>query len=143
MRVLGLDVGDKRIGVALSDETGLLASPLSTLQRVGPRQDPKTIAALVREHGVAVIVVGLPYNLDGSIGPQAEKVRAFAEALKPVVRVPVRFWDERLTSVEAEQILAEREVPWQRRKGLVDQVAAVLILQGYLDAHPRPAPAAS
>jgi len=92
---------------------------------------------------VAVIVVGLPYNLDGSIGPQAEKVRAFAEALKPVVRVPVRFWDERLTSVEAEQILAEREVPWQRRKGLVDQVAAVLILQGYLDAHPRPAPAAS
>jgi putative pre-16S rRNA nuclease len=143
MRVLGLDVGDKRIGVALSDETGLLASPLPTLQRVGPRKDLQALAALVRQHGAGEVVVGLPYNLDGTEGPQAVKVRAFAEALKPVVRVPVRFWDERLTSVEAEQILAEREVPWQRRKGLVDQVAAVLILQGYLDAHPRPAPTLS
>jgi putative pre-16S rRNA nuclease len=143
MRVLGLDVGDRRIGVALSDETGLLASPLSTLQRVGPRKDPKAIAALVREHGVGEVVVGLPYNLDGTIGPQAEKVRAFAADLEPVVRVPVRFWDERLTSVEAERILSERNVPWQRRKSLVDQVAAVLILQGYLDAHPRPAPTLS
>ena len=143
MRVLGLDVGDRRIGVALSDETGLLASPLVTLQRVGPRQDPRAIAALVREHGAGEVVVGLPYNLDGTIGPQAEKVRAFAAALSPVVRVPVRFWDERLTSVEAEQILAERGVSWPRRKGLVDQVAAVLILQEYLDARPRPAPAAS
>ncbi|HET9318021.1 MAG TPA: Holliday junction resolvase RuvX [Vicinamibacteria bacterium] len=143
MRVLGLDVGDRRIGVALSDETGVLASPLSTLQRVGPRKDLKAIVALVREHGAGAVVVGLPYNLDGTIGPQAEKVRAFAEALEPAVKVPVRFWDERLTSVEAEEILAEREVPWQRRKGLVDQVAAVLILQGYLDAQPRPAPAAS
>ena len=84
------------------------------------------------------VVVGLPYNLDGTIGPQAEKVRAFAADLEPVVRVPVRFWDERLTSVEAERILSERSVAWQRRKGLVDQVAAVLILQGYLDAQPRP-----
>jgi putative Holliday junction resolvase len=139
MRVLGLDVGDRRIGVALSDETGLLASPLSTLQRVGPRKDPKAIAALVREHGVGEVVVGLPYNLDGTIGPQAEKVRAFAADLEPVVRVPVRFWDERLTSVEAERILSERNVPWQRRKSLVDQVAAVLILQEYLDHQKHPA----
>ena len=139
MRVLGLDVGDRRIGVALSDETGLLASPLSTLQRVGPRRDLKAIAALVREHGAGEVVVGLPYNLDGTIGPQAEKVRAFAEGLKPLVRMPVRFWDERLTSVEAERILSERNVPWQRRKGLVDQVAAVLILQEYLDHQKHPA----
>ena len=138
MRVLGLDVGDRRIGVALSDETGLLASPLSTLQRVGPKKDPQAVAALVREHGVEAIVVGLPYNLDGSVGPQAVKVQAFAETLRRVARVPVRFWDERLTTVEAEEILAEREVSWRRRKGLVDQVAAVLILQGYLDAQPRP-----
>jgi putative Holliday junction resolvase len=142
-RHLGLDVGDRRIGVALSDETGLLASPLPTLQRVGPRKDLKAIALLVREHGAGEVVVGLPYNLDGSIGPQAEKVQAFAEGLKPLVRVPVRFWDERLTSVEAERILSERNVPWQRRKGLVDQVAAVLILQDYLDAHPHPAPSLS
>jgi putative Holliday junction resolvase len=139
MRVLGLDVGDRRIGVALSDETGLLASPLATLSRVGPRKDLKTIAALVREHRAGEVVVGLPYNLDGTVGPQAEKVRAFAEALAPVVRVPVRFWDERLTSVEAEHILAERRVSWQRRKGLVDQVAAVLILQEYLDRQKHPA----
>lgn len=143
MRVLGLDVGDRRIGVALSDETGLLASPLPTLQRVGPRKDLKAVAALVREHGAAEVVLGLPYNMDGSVGPQAEKVRAFGEALKPLARVPVKYWDERLTTVEAEQILAERHVPWQRRKGLVDQVAAVLILQEYLDARPRPAPTLS
>ena len=139
MRVLGLDVGDRRIGVALSDETGLLASPLPTLERVGPRKDLKAIAALVRDRGAGEIVVGLPYNMDGSVGPQAEKVRAFAEALAPVARVPVRYWDERLTTVEAEQILIERDVSRQRRKGLVDQVAAVLILQSYLDARPAPA----
>jgi putative Holliday junction resolvase len=140
MRVLGLDVGDRRIGVAVSDETGLLASPLRTLERVGPKKDLRAVAALVREHGAAGIVVGLPRNMDGSIGPQAEKVRSFAEALKPLARVPVQYWDERLTTVEAEQILIERDVSRQRRKGLVDQVAAVLILQGYLDAQPRPAP---
>jgi len=139
MRVLGLDVGDRRIGVALSDETGLLASPLPTLERVGPRKDLKAIAALVRDRGAGEIVVGLPYNMDGSVGPQAEKVRAFAEALAPVARVPVRYWDERLTTVEAEQILIERDVSRRRRKGLVDQVAAVLILQSYLDARPAPA----
>jgi putative holliday junction resolvase len=133
MRVLGLDVGDRRIGVAVSDETGVLASPLFTLERVGPRKDPQAIAALVREHEVAEIVVGLPRNMDGSIGPQAQKVQAFAETLKLAAHVPVRFWDERLTTVEAEQILAERNVPWPRRQGLVDQVAAVLILQEYLD----------
>lgn len=143
MRVLGLDVGDRRIGVAISDETGLLASPLYTLERIGPRKDPQAVAALVREHGAAAIVVGLPRNMDGSIGPQAEKVRLFAESLEPVARVPVHFWDERLTTVEAEQILIERDVSWQRRKGLVDQVAAVLILQGFLDAQPRPAPSHS
>lgn len=139
MRVMGLDVGDRRIGVALSDETGVLASPLSTLERVGPRQDPTAIAALVREHEVDAIVVGLPRNMDGSLGPQAQKVQAFAASVGAAARVPVRFWDERLTTVEAEQILSERNVPWQRRKGLVDQVAAVLILQEYLDHQPRPA----
>jgi putative Holliday junction resolvase len=139
MRVLGLDVGDRRIGVALSDETGTLASPLSTLERVGPKKDPQAVAALAREHGVEAIVVGLPYNMDGSIGPQAKKVQAFAEALKPLAHVPVHFRDERLTTVEAEQILAERDVSWQRRKRLVDQVAAVLILQEFLDNQPRPA----
>lgn len=139
MRVLGLDVGDRRIGVALSDETGLLASPLCTLQRVGPRKDVQAVVALVRAHGAGEIVVGLPYNLDGTLGPQAEKVRAFGASLQAAARVPVRYRDERLTTVEAEQILSERNVPWQRRKGLVDQVAAVLILQEYLDHQKHPA----
>jgi putative Holliday junction resolvase len=134
MRVLGLDVGDRRIGVALSDETGVLASPVATLERVGPRKDLKAIAALVRQHGVGAIVMGLPRHLDGRIGPQAVKVQQFAAALGPVVRVPIHFQDEGLTTVEAEQILIERDVSRQRRKGLVDQVAAVLILQDYLDA---------
>jgi putative Holliday junction resolvase len=138
MRMLGLDVGDRRIGVAVSDETGLRASPLPKLERVGPKKDLKAVAELVRRHGAAGIVVGLPRNMNGSIGPQAEKVQAFGEALKPVARVPVQYWDERLTTVEAEQILIERNVSRQRRKGLVDQVAAVLILQSYLDAQPRP-----
>jgi putative Holliday junction resolvase len=139
MRVLGLDVGDRRIGVALSDETGLLASPLPTLQRVGPKKDVSALAALVREHDAAAIVIGLPLNMDGSAGPQAAKVQAFGESLKAAARVPVHFLDERLTTVEAEQILAERDVHWQRRKGLVDQVAAVLILQEYLDHQKHPA----
>lgn len=143
MRVLGLDVGDRRIGVALSDETATLASPLFTLARIGPRKDLKALAALVREHGAGEIVVGLPRRLDGTIGPQAAKVQQFAAALEPVARVPIRYWDERLTTVEAEQILIENDVSRHRRKGLVDQVAAVLILQGYLDAQPRPAPSLS
>jgi putative Holliday junction resolvase len=134
MRVLGLDVGDRRIGVALSDETGVLASPVATLERVGPRKDLKAIAALVRQHDVGAIVMGLPRHLDGRIGLQAVKVQQFAAALGPVVRVPIHFQDEGLTTVEAEQILIERDVSRQRRKGLVDQVAAVLILQDYLDA---------
>jgi putative holliday junction resolvase len=139
MRVLGLDVGDRRIGVALSDETGVLASPLPTLARVGPKKDVKAVAALVREHGAAAIVIGLPLHLDGRLGSQARKVQAFGDALKPAAGVPVHYRDERLTTVEAEHILAERDVHWQRRKGLVDQVAAVLILQEFLDAQPRPA----
>jgi putative Holliday junction resolvase len=143
MRVLGLDVGDRRIGVALSDETGTLASPLFTMERIGPRKDLRALAELVREHGASEIVVGLPRRLDGTIGDQAVKVQQFAEALQPVARVPIRYWDERLTTVEAEQILIERDVSRRRRKGLVDQVAAVLILQGYLDAQPRPAPSLS
>jgi len=139
MRVLGLDVGDRRIGVALSDETGTLASPLPTLERVGPRQDLKAVAALARAHGAREIVVGLPRTLAGEIGPQAEKVQAFAQALRPVAQVPVTFWDERLTTVMAERALIEGEVSRRRRKGLVDQVAAVLILQSWLDARPRAA----
>lgn len=134
MRHLGLDVGDGRIGVALSDETATLASGLPTLRRVGPRKDVKAVAGLVRAHGVGEVVVGMPRRLDGTLGPQAAKVAAFMDALRASVRgVAVVDWDERFTSVMATQALIEGGVTRRDRKASVDQVSAVLILQSYLD----------
>ena len=133
MRCLGLDVGDRHIGVALSDETATLASGLPNIERRGPRQDVKAVAALVRQHDVKEVVVGLPRRLDGTVGPQAEKVLAFMESLRPTVRVPLVPWDERFTSVVANQALIEGNVSRKGRKALVDKVSAILILQNYLD----------
>ena len=133
MRLLGLDVGDRRVGIALSDETATLATGLETLERVGPRKDLKAIAALVREHEVSDVVVGLPRRLDGSLGEQAQKVLQFMDELRDVVKVPVVSWDERFTSVMATQALIEGGVSRRARKGVVDKVAATLILQSYLD----------
>lgn len=133
MRYLALDVGDARIGVALSDETATLASGLATLQRKGPRKDLRAVAELVRQHEVGEVVVGLPRRLDGSLGPQAEKVLAFMDDLRPVAKVPVVPWDERFTSVVAQQALIEAQVSRRERKAVVDKVAAILILQNYLD----------
>ena len=141
MRTLALDLGDRRIGVAVSDETGTLASPVATLQRVGPKKDLLTVAALVREHDAQEVVVGLPLNMDGSEGPQAKKARAFMAGLERRVSVPVIARDERLTSVAADELLRERGVLRSQRKPLIDQVAAVLILQEYLDGKRRLAPA--
>jgi putative Holliday junction resolvase len=128
-----LDVGDRGIGVALSDETLTLASGLDTLRRVGPRKDVKAIAALVRAHSVGELVVGLPRRLDGTIGPQAQKVREFMDDLRKSVKVPIVEWDERFTTVIAEQALIEADVSRRERKAVVDKVAAILILQSYLD----------
>jgi len=133
MRLLALDVGDVRIGVAVSDETRTLASGLATLRSLGPRRDAQRIAALVDEHAVGELVVGLPLRLDGSIGPQAEKVMAFVERLRRVLRVPVVTRDERLTSVEAGARLADAGVRGRARKARIDQAAACLILQELLD----------
>jgi len=130
---MALDVGDVRIGVALSDETGTLASGLVTLKAVGPRKDAQALAALAREHGVGEVVVGLPLRLDGSLGSQAEKVVAFAERLRRVLRLPVVTRDERLTSVAAGERLAEAGVKRRQRKARLDQAAATLILQEHLD----------
>lgn len=133
MRYLGLDLGDKLIGVALSDETGTLATGLETIRRVGPRKDLRAIGDLARGHDVAEVVVGLPRKLDGSLGPQAQKVIAFMEALRAVVKMPVVPWDERFTSVMANQALIEGERSRRERRVLVDKVSAILILQNYLD----------
>jgi putative Holliday junction resolvase len=133
MRYLGLDVGDVRIGVALSDETATLASGLDTIQRVGPRKDVKAVAELVRCHEVAELVVGLPRRLDGGLGPQAQKVLAFMDELRTAVKVPVVPWDERFTSAVANRVLIEGDVSRKGRKAVVDKVSAILILQNYLD----------
>jgi putative Holliday junction resolvase len=133
VRLLALDVGDARIGVALSDETGTLASGLVTLKAVGPRKDAQAVASLVREHGAGEVVVGLPLRLDGSRGPQAERVVAFVERLRRVLRVPVVTRDERLTSVAADERLAEAGVKRRDRRSRIDQAAAALILQELLD----------
>jgi putative Holliday junction resolvase len=137
MRLLGLDVGDKRIGIALSDETATIASGLETMERVGPRKDLRKLAALAREHAVSDVVVGLPRQLDGELGPQAQKVLQFMEELRPVVKIPVVSWDERFTSVLATRALIEGGVSRRDRRGVVDKVSATLILQGYLDYRKR------
>ncbi len=142
-RHMGLDVGDRRIGVALSDETATLASALTTVSRVGGRKDAAAVADLARRHEVAAVVVGLPLNMDGTRGPQAEKVLGFVEGLRRrLAPVPVVTRDERLTTVEAEEKLREAGMGWKERKRLVDQVAAVVILQEYLDERPSAAAAA-
>ena len=123
------------MGVAVSDETGMLARGLPTYKRVGPKKDVRAVAELVRTLEVEEIVVGLPLRLDGTRSAQTEKVLAFVQALEASVGVKVQTWDERLTTVEAEHVLRERGVKPRARKAQVDRVAAVLILQGYLDAH--------
>ena len=133
MRLLALDVGDVRIGVAVSDETRTLASGLKTLRSRGPRQDAQQVAALVREQAASEVVVGLPLRLDGTPGPQAEKVLAFVERLRRSLPVPVITRDERLTSVAAEERLAEAGVRGRERKRRIDQAAACVILQELLD----------
>ena len=142
MRLLGLDVGDRRIGLALSDESATLASGLPTFERIGPRKDLGFLAALVQQHEVGEVVVGLPRRLDGGLGPQAEKVLGLVEGLRARLKVPVTTWDERFTTTIAEQVLIEGDVSRRKRRDKVDQLAAVLILQSYLDYRKQAGPAA-
>ncbi len=133
-KILGLDVGHKRIGVALSDELGWTAQPYTTLGRKGLAKDLSALREIVEREGVAEIVVGLPRNMNGSEGPQARKARRFAEEVRRALGLPVVEWDERLSSVAAERVLIEADVSRKKRRGQVDKLAAVLILQGYLDS---------
>jgi putative Holliday junction resolvase len=137
-RRLGIDVGSVRVGVALSDPDGVLATPLMTIPRdVTDGNDLTVIAGLVAEHGVVGIVVGLPRTLAGREGLAAEAARDFAGGLASVVGVPVELSDERLTTVVATQQLRERGVKGRKQRAVVDQAAAVAILQGWLDAARR------
>ena len=132
-RILGLDVGDRWIGVALSDPIGILASPLTVISRAETDASIEAILELVRQHKVERIVAGLPYSMDGKIGQQAEKVQDFLQQLSQHLEIPVETWDERLSTVAAGRMMAEAGVKRGRRKGQVDAAAAALILQGYLD----------
>jgi len=133
-RYLGLDVGNRRIGVAVSDELGLTAQPVLTLERRrNQREDLRSLARLARRFGVAGIVVGNPVHLSGDVSPQAARTQAFAAELGELTGLPIHLWDERLTSREAHQILYEAGHARQEHRRVVDQVAATLILQSFMD----------
>ncbi len=132
-RMLALDVGEKRVGVALCDETQTLARPLLTVKRASKKEDFAKIAALCREHRIEKVIVGLPKTLRGEEGPQAQRVRHYAAGLQAALNLPIEFWDERYSSVDAHERLAVagRKL---RAKGEIDSAAAAIILQEYLDA---------
>ena len=133
MRILGIDYGHKRLGLALSDEGETLASPLPVYQRRGLDQDLAFLTALIGEKEAGRIVVGLPRNMDGSLGEMANEVLAFVETLKKKTDLPIDTFDERLSSAEAERVLIQADLSRKRRKTLRDSLSAVLILQGYLE----------
>ena len=136
MRALALDVGEKTIGIAMTDEARIAAHPLTVLQRVGNFGDVAAIADRVREHSVTDIVVGMPFELSGRVGHRARRVQSFIAALRPVLPEAVKLHeqDERFTTAEAERVLLEGDVSRARRRTVIDQQAAALILQGWLDA---------
>jgi putative Holliday junction resolvase len=133
MRSLGLDIGDRRIGVALSDPEGILASPFTIINRRDESQDIKAITDIIRQQQVGQVIVGLPRSLDGSLGKQAEKVKEFTQKLCEHTEIPVEYRDERLTTVMAERLRRATGSKKTREKARHDAQAAALILQGYLD----------
>ena len=134
MRILGIDYGRRRLGLALSDEGGILASPLPVRLRGGLDKDMAFLASLAEEHHVAQAVIGLPQNMNGSLGEMAHEALEFARALQEKLALPVVPFDERLTSSEAERVLVAADLSRSRRRAVRDSLAAVLILQGYLDS---------
>jgi putative Holliday junction resolvase len=132
---MGLDVGKARIGVAVSDETGLIARGIVTLQRTSRTKDFEVLARLVKENEVGHVVVGNPLNMDGTTGKQSLNMHRFVERLHSVIPIEVSLWDERLSSFAADQLLIERGRHWSKRRQEIDRLAAVMILQDFLDHH--------
>ena len=135
---MGLDVGTKTVGVALSDELGITAQAHTVVRRQNLRQDLGQLQDIATEYEVNQVVVGLPLNMDGSEGPRAEASRAFGKTVEERLRLPVLYWDERLSTVAAQRVLLEADLSRAKRKKVVDQVAAAYILQGWLDSQVRP-----
>lgn len=134
---MGLDIGTRTIGVATSDELGIAAHGLKTIRRKSMEEDLKEIATIIRELEIDKIVVGLPKNMDGTLGRQAEIVLQWVEGLKDKIHIPVETWDERLSTVGASKVLLEADLSRRKRKKVIDKLAAVLILQGYLEQRRR------
>ena len=137
MRILAIDHGTKRMGIAISDELGMIAQPLEFIPAVPFAGFLGRLKQILREKQVELILVGMPRNMDGSYGPAALKVQEFVDALKDAVTIPIRTLDERLTSVQAHRLLTEAEVSGRQRKGKVDKSAAAILLQSYLDGMVR------
>jgi putative holliday junction resolvase len=136
MRVMGLDVGTKTVGVSISDEMGWTAQGLTTL-KINEEENEfgfSEIGKIIKEHEIEKIVVGLPKNMNGTIGPRGEACQFYANELERLFSIPVVLWDERLTTMAAERILLEADVSRKKRKKVIDKMAASLILQGYLDS---------
>lgn len=138
MRILALDVGDKRIGVAVGDSDGRLATPLAVYQRVGRKKDTQALLRIAAEEHADAILAGMPYSLDGAEREQARRVQRFCEGLREKSPLPVLTWDERFSSVEADRRMVEAAVPIAKRKGIRDSAAAAIILQSYLDNNAAP-----
>jgi putative Holliday junction resolvase len=136
-RVLGLDVGSRRIGLAISDPLGITAQGLETLQRRNKRSDLAALDDVIRHYGVKEIVIGLPLRMSGEAGTQSGKMQIFAEELRKRFRLPVHLWDERLTSAQANRLLRETDLSIEKRAKAVDRMAAVLILQGWMESRGR------
>lgn len=135
MRIMGLDIGDVTIGIAVSDPSEIIAQGLPSIKRTNVKGDIETIKNLTEENEAGKIVVGLPKTLKGEIGIQAQKVLDFVKSLEGTINVPITLYDERLTTVSANRALIAADMSRKKRKKVVDKVAAVLILQGYLDSH--------
>jgi putative Holliday junction resolvase len=133
VRLIGIDVGTRTLGLALSDVTRTIASGLETIRRTKFKADAARLVELVRVHEVGGLVIGLPINLDGSVGPRAQASRAFARLIGPLAAVPVLLWDERMTTAAAERLLIEADTTRKRRAEVIDKMAATLILQSALD----------
>jgi putative holliday junction resolvase len=137
MRILGIDYGEKRIGLAVSDELEITARGISVIERKSKKADMEAIASAVSEYSVGAIVVGYPLRLDGSAGIQCEKVDRFIASLRESLPVPVSIWDETLSTKEAEELMREAGFKRKKKKGMVDRIAAALILQDYLNKKAR------
>ena len=134
MRILGLDIGDKTIGVAISDPLGFTAQGVTTIKRIGKEKDIEELRKICEEYKVESIVAGLPKNMNGTLGPQSEKVSKFCDLIEERMSLPIKMWDERLTTVAAHRAMLEADLSRAKRKKIVDKIAAIYILQGYLDS---------